>query len=105
MALPQLSNDQKLEALKRAQAIRRERSNLRSRLKRGETTLEEVLMDTDPVTARMKVAYLLRSLPRIGKVKAKKIMEEIGIDESRRVKGLGRRQREALVSRLGSKAM
>jgi hypothetical protein len=105
MPLPELTDDQKLEALKKAQAVRRERSQLRSRLKRGEATVEEILMDDDPVTSRMKVTYLLRSLPRIGKVKAKKIMDEIGIDESRRVKGLGRRQREALISRLGSRSL
>jgi ribosomal protein S13 len=45
----------------------------------------------------------LESLPRIGKVRARQIMEEIGIDENRRVQGLGVRQKEALLNKLGNK--
>lgn len=103
MALPILTESQKLDALKKAQAIRKQRADVRNKLKRGEIDLREILDSDDPVSGRMKVAYLLKSLPRIGKVKAKKIMEEVGIDDSRRVQGLGRRQREALLSRLGAK--
>lgn len=103
MALPKLTDEQKMEALKKAQEMRRKRSDLRSQLKKGDVSFENVLNTEDPVTARMKVAYLLRSLPRIGKVKAKKIMEEIGIDDSRRIQGLGRRQKEELMARLGGR--
>jgi len=58
-------------------------------------------MDND-VIAKMRVAYLLESLPRIGKVRTRKIMNEIGIDETRRVQGLGSRQRQALIERFGN---
>ncbi|MEW6243019.1 MAG: integration host factor, actinobacterial type [Bacillota bacterium] len=101
--LPKLTEAQKIDALKKAQEMRRQRSALRAKLKKGEVSFEDILAGEDAITARMKVAYLLRSLPRIGKVKAKKIMDEVGIDESRRVQGLGRRQREALLARLGGK--
>jgi ribosomal protein S13 len=45
----------------------------------------------------MKVVTLLESLPGVGKVRARRLMEEIGISESRRVRGLGGQQREALL--------
>ncbi len=103
MALPKLSPKEKREALEKAQRMRRERSLLRARLKKGEVDFSTILDGENEVTARMRVAYLLRSLPRIGKVKAQRMMEEIGIDEARRVQGLGKRQKEALLARLGQR--
>ncbi|HHV79810.1 MAG TPA: integration host factor [Firmicutes bacterium] len=99
MSLPTLSIDEKKEALQKAQAMRKKRSELRNALKKGEVTLSDILASEDEVTSRMRVSYLLRSLPRVGKIKAQKIMEEIGIDEARRIQGLGKRQREALIAR------
>jgi len=55
----------------------------------------------DPIVARMKVSTLLESLPGFGKAKAAKVMDELEISESRRVQGLGARQREMLMKRLG----
>lgn len=102
MALPKLTPEEKKKALRKAQDMRTKRADLRRRLKSGKLSLSEVLRrDNDEVIARMRVAYLLESLPKIGKVTTRKIMEEIGIDESRRVQGLGQRQRGALLSKLG----
>ena len=68
----------------------------------GKTTIREVLANiNDDVVAKMRVAYLLESLPRIGKVRTRKIMTDIGINETRRVQGLGNRQKQALLERLG----
>ncbi|HHY34539.1 MAG TPA: integration host factor [Firmicutes bacterium] len=100
MALPKLTPEQKKKALEKAQEMRRARADLRNKLKRGDISFAEILEKDNPVIGRMRVSYLLRSLPRIGKVKAEKIMEEVGIDESRRVQGLGKRQKEALLERL-----
>ena len=100
MALPKLTPEQKKKALEKAQEMRRARADLRNKLKRGDISFAEILEKENPVIGRMRVSYLLRSLPRIGKVKAEKIMEEVGIDESRRVQGLGKRQKEALLERL-----
>lgn len=99
MALPSLSPEEKKKALEKAQSMRKERALLRQRLKKGEIKFAEILEKDDPIIQRMKVSYLLRSLPRVGKVKADKIMEEVGIDESRRVQGLGKRQKQALLAR------
>ncbi len=103
MALPKLTAGEKKEALEKAQVMRRRRSELRTALKKGKVEFGKILNGEDEVTSRMRVAYLLKSLPRVGKVKAQKIMEEIGIDESRRVQGLGKRQKEALLEKLGGK--
>jgi len=102
MALPKLSLEEKKKALKKAQEIRSKRAKIRQSLKNGKTTIREVLANiNDDVVAKMRVAYLLESLPRIGKVRTRKIMTDIGINETRRVQGLGNRQKQALLERLG----
>lgn len=104
MALPKLTLEQKKKALQKAQDMRSRRKTIRERLKKGSLTLKQVLDEkNDEVLGKMRVAYLLASLPRVGKTTARKIMEEIGIDEARRVQGLGKRQREALLERLGTR--
>jgi hypothetical protein len=103
MALPKLSLEEKRRALKKAQEVRSKRAKIRQNLKKGKTTIREVLNNiNDDVVAKMRVVYLLESLPRIGKVKTKKIMNDIGIDETRRIQGLGNRQKQALIERLGN---
>lgn len=102
MALPHLTQDEKLDALRKAQEMRSRRAEVRAKLKKGSMTLQEVLDSVDDeVIARIRVTYLLQSLPQVGKVTSEKIMREIGINENRRVQGLGKRQREKLLERLG----
>jgi ribosomal protein S13 len=45
------------------------------------------------------VSNVLESLPGVGKVRAQKIMEELDISASRRVRGLGAKQREMLLEK------
>lgn len=100
--IPPLTLEQKRAALQKAQLMRSKRSDIRKKLKAGKMTLVDVLGRADEETiGRMRVTYLLQSLPKIGKVRSKKIMDEIGINESRRVQGLGSRQRDALIKKLG----
>lgn len=102
MALPKLTDEQRKAALKKATESREKRAELKRKLKAGQISPKEVLNKTnDPIVTRMKVSALLESLPGFGKVRSQKIMEELGIDSSRRIGGLGSRQREALTSRLG----
>ena len=100
MALPPLTDEQRKEALEKAAQARHERAELREKIKSGKVTLEEVLDSDDPIANRMKVSALIESLPGYGKAKAAKIMDELGISASRRVKGLGARQREQLIEAL-----
>ncbi len=102
MALPQLTDAQRADALKKAAAARQARAKLREEIKNGNMSFKAVMAKADdPTVARMKVSTLLESLPGFGKAKAAKIMSELEISESRRVQGLGARQREALLERLG----
>lgn len=102
MALPKLTLDEKRKALVKAQEMRSQRAKLREKLKSGELTLRAVLENSsEEVIARMRVSYLLQSLPQVGKVTTDRIMNEIGIHENRRVQGLGKRQIEELLRRLG----
>jgi DNA uptake protein ComE-like DNA-binding protein len=102
MALPKLSDADRKAALKKAAEARQKRAALRADIKSGKITFAAVMKKTDdPIVARLKVAALLESLPGFGKAKAAKIMGELEISDSRRVQGLGARQREMLMERLG----
>ena len=100
MALPQLTDEQRKAALEKAAQARHERAELREKIKSGKVTLADVLESDGPIASRMKVSTLIESLPGYGKAKAAKIMDELGISATRRVKGLGARQREQLVEAL-----
>jgi signal recognition particle GTPase len=97
---PTLSAEQRQAALEKAAIARRERAELKERLKMGSLTLTELLdqAEGNDVIGKMKVVAVLESLPGVGKVKARRTMEDIGISDTRRVRGLGVQQREALLS-------
>ena len=103
MALPPLTPDQRAAALEKAARERKERAEVKNRLKHGSTSLSQVLKDgqSDDIVGKMKVSALLESVPGIGKVRARQIMERLGIAESRRVRGLGANQRAALENEFG----
>jgi hypothetical protein len=99
---PQLSPDQRQAALEKAAAARRVRAELKEKLKMGSTTLPELfdLADNDEIVGKMKVLAVLESLPGLGKVKARRTLEECEISETRRLQGLGANQRRRLLERL-----
>lgn len=103
MALPELTPEQRTEALAKAAAARKERAAVKNRLKNSQGSLKDVLAEgkDNDVVGKMKVSALLEALPGVGRVKARQIMEEIGISESRRVRGLGANQAAALLERFG----
>jgi len=102
MALPNLSEADRKKALEKAAQARQARAELRQKIKSGSMSFADVMAKSDdPIVGRMKVSTLLESLPGFGKAKAAKIMSELEISASRRVQGLGARQRELLMQRLG----
>lgn len=105
MALPELTPEQRAEALAKAAAARRERAAVKNRLKNGEVSLKDVVSQgkENDVVGKMKVSALLESLPGVGRVRAQQVMEEIGISESRRVRGLGANQVAQLLDRFGDR--
>ena len=103
MASPQLSPEARAEAHEKAKAARIKRAEVREELKTGKLTVAQVLdMRDDPVVGRMKISTLIETLPGYGKAKAERIMRELQIAESRRIRGIGERQREALLARLST---
>lgn len=109
MALPPLTPEQRAAALEKAAIARRERAAVKNRLKHSGASLVEVLKEGsrdggNDIVGKMKVAAVLEALPGVGKVRARRIMEEIGISESRRVRGLGAQQLAALEREFGGGA-
>jgi len=99
-APPKLTDAQRRAALKKAAEARRVRAELKALVKMGSRSIQDVLelSDTNEIISRTKVLAILESMPKIGKVKARRIMQEIGIAESRRLRGLGDQQRAALLA-------
>lgn len=99
MPLPELSADARREALQKAAEARKVRAELKQQLKAGEIGFPEVLdrADEDVVVGKTKVSAVLEALPRVGKVRARKLMERLDISPSRRLRGLGANQRSRLL--------
>jgi len=93
-----------MAALAKAAEARRVRAELKEKLKMGSVSLEDLLRqaETDTIVGKTKVLAVLESLPGVGKVKARRLMDDIGISETRRVRGLGDQQRAALLAAVGS---
>jgi hypothetical protein len=99
MPLPTLTEEQRKEALAKAAEARKARAELKAKLKAEQVSLRDVLArQSDGVIGKMKVSSVLESLPGVGKVRARKIMERLDISASRRVRGLGAKQKDALLN-------
>lgn len=101
MPLPQLTAEDRANALTKATAVRRDRALLKENLKKGRTDVATIVARaaTDDVAGKMKVIDLLASLPGFAKARAKNAMTELDIAENRRIRGLGQNQRAALLAR------
>lgn len=108
MAVPPLTSQQRTEALAKAAAARKGRSELRARLRSGRLGLAELLVDSvgsgDASVTKMRVSALLEALPGVGKTRAAQIMQRLDIAPNRRVGGLGVHQRRALVAEFERRA-
>ena len=96
--LPELSNEQRAEALAKAKEAREVRAEIKHRLKLGLVSFDELLAQAAKVEniGRLKTLAALESMPGLGKVKARRLMAEMGIAENRRLRGLGGAQRTRL---------
>lgn len=99
---PQLTPEQRAAALAKAAEARAARAEIKARLKMGSMSLAEALESDDVNVGKLKVVSLLESLPGVGKVKARKVMEDVEIADNRRVQGLGGQQKQKLLDLLGS---
>jgi hypothetical protein len=104
MPLPTLTPEQRQQALEKAAEARRKRAELKAQLKSGNLSLSTVLgKEENDTVGKMKVSAVLESMPGVGKVRARKIMEKLDISASRRVRGLGSKQKDALLAEFGGK--
>jgi hypothetical protein len=102
MTMPVRTNEERDAALVSARAVRRVRAQLRDDIRNGQLSACEVLTgyNTNEDWARVKVRWLLESIPGMGQVKVSSLMDQLRIAPSRRVRGLGIHQRAALVDSL-----
>ncbi|ADD42827.1 integration host factor, actinobacterial type [Stackebrandtia nassauensis] len=100
MPLPSLTPEQRAAALEKAAAARKARAELKEKLKTGELSLADVLAaaSKDDIAGKMKVSAVLKALPGIGDKRTVQIMEKLKIADSRRLRGLGEHQRQALLA-------
>src|SRR4051794_17286814 len=104
MPLPTLSAEDRKAALAKAAEARRKRAELKAELKSGKRNLKDVLAkNNDDTVGKMKVSNVLEALPGVGKVRARKLMVKLDISASRRIRGLGAKQRESLLAEFSNK--
>jgi S13-like H2TH domain len=95
---PTRSLDQRMEALQRANDVRVKRAKLKKDLKTGRVRVEEILADPPEYVGTAKVFDMLMAVPKFGRVKAARFLNQCRISQAKTVAGLSERQREELVS-------
>jgi hypothetical protein len=99
-AAPERSLMQRMEALQRANAIRTRRAQLKRDLKGGRSSIHQLLLDPPEWVETAKVFDMLLAVPKYGRVKANKILQQCRISPSKTIGGLSERQRTELVAML-----
>jgi hypothetical protein len=94
---PARSLDQRMEALKRANDIRVKRAKLKKDLKDGRVRIEQILRNPPEYVSTAKVFDILMAVPKFGRVKAARFLNQCRISQSKTVGGLSDRQRTELV--------
>ena len=94
---PARSLDQRMEALKRANDIRVKRAQLKKDLKDGRVHIEQILGDPPEYVSTAKVFDMLMAVPKFGRVKAARFLNQCRISQSKTVGGLSDRQRQELI--------
>ena len=102
--LPEMTAEQRAAALERAALARRTRAEIKALLKTGSLTFADVLerAEVDDLVAGTRVKAIVGSMPGMGKITTIRLLEEIGIAENRTLRGLTKRQTEALLARFPS---
>jgi hypothetical protein len=99
--LPEMTDEQRAAALERAGLARRTRAEIKALLKTGSLTFTDVMgrAEADDLVAGTRVKAIVVSMPGMGKITTKRLMEEIGISETRKLRGLTPRQTKELTDR------
>ena len=99
-APPQLTAEERARALAKAKESRQIRAAVKARIKSGDLSITDVvtMSKDDEAIAKMRVLELVESMNGVGKIRAKSILERLGISLTRRIQGLGRHQLESLAN-------
>ncbi len=100
LAAPERSLDQRMEALRRANDIRTARAKLKKDLKAGRASIHTILLDPPEYLLTAKVFDMLLAVPKYGRVKTNRILNQCRISPSKTIGGLSERQRTELISLL-----
>lgn len=100
---PERTLNQRMDALQKANVIRSQRAALKKDLKAGRVSIHSLLQDPPEYLETAKVIELLLAVPKYGRVKANKILQQCRISPSKTVGGLSERQRKELVELLRSR--
>ena len=100
LAAPERSLDQRMEALRRANDIRTARAKLKKDLKAGRVSIHKILLDPPEYLLTAKVFDMLLAVPKYGRVKANRILNQCRISPSKTIGGLSQRQRTELIGLL-----
>jgi hypothetical protein len=98
---PERSLNQRMDALSKANEVRALRAELKRDLKAGRVSIGALLLDPPPYLETAKVFDMLLALPKVGRVKASKILHSCRVSPSKTFGGLSQRQRAELAGRLG----
>lgn len=100
VAAPERSLDQRMDALKRANDIRTARAKLKKDLKANRASINTILLDPPEYVLTAKVFDMLLAVPKYGRVKTNRILNQCRISPSKTIGGLSERQRTELISQL-----
>jgi hypothetical protein len=98
VAVPGRLREQRLGALQQANEIRLARAKLKKDLALGKLELAQILACPPACVRTARVRELLLVLPKIGSVKAGRILTQCGIAHSKTLAGLTDRQQAELLN-------
>jgi hypothetical protein len=99
-SVPERTTDQRMKALRKANDIRSQRAQLKRDLKAGKKKIETLLLDPPEYVMSAKTFDMLLAVPKLGRVKANRILGQCRISPSKTIGGLSERQRGELVAHL-----
>lgn len=92
-----------MRALEIANEIRTQRAQLKKDLKAGRQTINQLLLDPPEWLGSAKVFDIILAVPKYGRVKVNRILNQCRISPSKTIGGLSERQRNELVALLRSR--
>ena len=95
---PERSLDQRKRALKQANEVRTRRAALKRELKAGRVKIQDLLLNPPPYLLTAKVIDMLLAVPKVGRVKANKVLKHCRVSPSKTFGGLSERQRKEIVA-------